>query len=114
MAGKRGRPTIPKATAGDAESIIRKVEYEFDRFDASLANELPKLLEAYFELAFKAEKENTKKAVMEKLIERAEKKIEQESSTKPETEKPVETQAKANGTTGEVISLISTNYDDED
>ena len=50
---------------------------------------------------------------MEKLIERAEKKIEQESSIKPETEKPAESQAKANGTTGEVISLISTNYDED-
>lgn len=30
-----------------------------------------------------------------------------------ETEKPVESQAKANGTTGEVISLISTNYDED-
>lgn len=35
-------------------------------------------------------------------------------NSEPETEKPAEPQAKANGTTGEVISLISTNYDDED
>lgn len=111
----RGRPTIPKATAGDAESIIKKVEYEFDRFDARLANELPELLDAYFKLALNAEKENTKKAVMEKLIERAEKKIEKDAiyiaqSEEDQKEKP---EAKATGTTGQVYSLIQTNFEEK-
>lgn len=70
----RGRPK--GAIAGDQQSILDKIEFELEKFDVRMANELGQLLDAYYKLAFTAEKENTKKAVLEKLIERAQKKVE--------------------------------------
>jgi hypothetical protein len=76
MASKRGKGRPENARAGDLESIVNKATWEFDKWDAKIANELPKLLDAYYKLAFTAEKENTRKSVLEELIKRAEKTIE--------------------------------------
>jgi hypothetical protein len=76
MASKRGKGRPENARAGDLESIVTKATWEFDKFDSKIANALPSLLSAYYDLAFTAEKENTRKAVLEELIKRAEKTIE--------------------------------------
>ena len=61
-----GRPA--NAVASDAQSIINKATWELDKFNAKVANNMGKILEEYYALAFTAEKENTRLAVLKELI----------------------------------------------
>lgn len=108
MTTKRSRGRPKGAISGDAQSILDKIEFEVEKFDVKLANELGQLLDAYYQLAFTAEKENTKKAVLEKLIERAQSKIDKRDdvSGKQEDLSPQkETPSKQ-----ESISLIAVDF----
>ncbi len=98
---KAGPPK--KAKFGDANSIREKVKREFDKFDTMLANNLPELLEAYYNLGMDGKSgETTRRTVIKELIDRSESKLE-EVGTKPEQEVEVEEEEDV-----VEISLIST------
>lgn len=63
---KAGRPKDAKAS--DPQSILDKANWELAKFDAKVANNMGKILEQYYDLAFTAEKENTRLAVLKELI----------------------------------------------
>ena len=62
----RGRPQ--NAIASSAKSIIEKATWELDKFNAKVANNMGSILEEYYNLAFTAEKENTRLMVLKDLI----------------------------------------------
>lgn len=97
---KAGPPK--KAKFGDADSIREKVQREFEKFDIKLANSLPELLEAYYNLGMDGKSgETTRRTVIKELIDRSESKLEEVAAN---TEQVVEEEEE------EVveISLIST------
>ena len=62
----RGRPV--SAIAGDFATVVEKSNWELDKFNAKVANNMGKILEEYYNLAFTAEKENTRLMVLKDLI----------------------------------------------
>ncbi|CAM0112572.1 hypothetical protein VPH5P1C_0267 [Vibrio phage 5P1c] len=105
MTSKKRRGAPPKAKVGDAKSIIEKVKMEFDKFDAQVANSLPELLAAYYDLGVNPKNgETTRRTVLKELIERAEGKLEEEEKeVKGEAEETEEIETSE-------VSLISVNF----
>ena len=63
----RGRPK--SAVASDAQSILDKANWEMSKFDAKVANNMGKILDEYFNMAFDDKlKENTRLTVLKDLI----------------------------------------------
>ncbi len=107
MTTKRSRGRPKGAMAGDKQSILDKIEFEVEKFDVKLANELGQLLDAYYQLALSAEKENTRKGVLENLIKRAQDKIDADNSAEEGTQDtPVATKSSPE----ESISLIAYDF----
>ena len=62
-----GRPK--SAVANNPQSILDKANWELCKFDAKVANNMGKILDAYYKMAFSpALKENTRLTVLKDLI----------------------------------------------
>ena len=63
----RGRPA--SAIAGDFATVVEKSNWELDKFNAKVANNMGKILEEYYQMAFDDKlKENTRLTVLKDLI----------------------------------------------
>jgi hypothetical protein len=62
-----GRPANAKAS--DPQSILDKANWEMEKFNAKVANNMGKILEEYYSMAFDPKmKENTRLSVLKELI----------------------------------------------
>lgn len=120
MARGRGAPNKKEALKNKEERAKAQIAEQRIRSNLMLAENYHEYMEVLHKVATdtlgKEVSITNQVSTLKFLIGLADEVLKEEAkkgNSESETEKPAETQAKANGTTGEVISLISTNYDEE-
>ncbi|UZV41226.1 hypothetical protein vBVpaMR16F_160 [Vibrio phage vB_VpaM_R16F] len=120
MARGRGAPSKEQALKNKEERAKAKIIEQKIKSKELLADSYHEYMETLHKVATdtlgKEVSITNQVSTLKFLIGLADEVLKEEAkkdNSESETEKPAEPQAKANGTTGEVISLISTNYDED-